>query len=140
MQTVASEPALQKRLPTSRTSLSSGFADPEMIYITTGLNRGEPEQHRRSGEQKSVRQGRRPSGSPRTAFSALLSRTDNSWSGWIIARRSKPWLSPDTTSADDVYATLLNAELDTSEKIYSIYVIAEADALEVFMLNVPCRD
>lgn len=45
------------------------------------------------------------------------------------------WLSPATSSADTVFATLLNAELDTGIKIYSIHVIADDDKLDVFMLS-----
>lgn len=45
------------------------------------------------------------------------------------------WLSYDTCSADAVYATLLNAELDTRVKIYGIHVIAAGDKLDVFMLS-----
>jgi phthiocerol/phthiodiolone dimycocerosyl transferase-like enzyme len=45
------------------------------------------------------------------------------------------WLSPETCSADTMYATLLNAELDTQDKIYSIHVIADADKLDVFILS-----
>ncbi|QIO98554.1 phthiocerol/phthiodiolone dimycocerosyl transferase family protein [Bradyrhizobium symbiodeficiens] len=45
------------------------------------------------------------------------------------------WLSADTCSADAVYATLLNSELDTQVKIYGIHVIADGDKLDVFMLT-----
>jgi hypothetical protein len=45
------------------------------------------------------------------------------------------WFSSETCSADTVYATLLNADLDTQEKIYSIHVIAGSDKLDVFMLS-----
>ncbi len=45
------------------------------------------------------------------------------------------WLPADATSADAVYANLLNAELDTGASIYSIHVIADDDALDVFMLS-----
>ncbi len=43
------------------------------------------------------------------------------------------WLPADTCSADDVYAMLLNTELDTRTRIYSIYVIADDDRLDVFI-------
>jgi hypothetical protein len=45
------------------------------------------------------------------------------------------WLSPDQCSVDALYETLLNAELNTLEKIYSIHVIAADDGIEVFMLS-----
>jgi hypothetical protein len=45
------------------------------------------------------------------------------------------WLSSETTSADTVYAKLLNARLDTSAALYTIHVIADDDALDVFMLS-----
>ncbi len=45
------------------------------------------------------------------------------------------WLPSATTSADAVYATLLNADLDTKARIYSIHVIATPDGLDVFMLT-----
>ncbi|ALP66107.1 phthiocerol/phthiodiolone dimycocerosyl transferase family protein [Paraburkholderia caribensis] len=45
----------------------------------------------------------------------------------------KAWLPSDMYSADDVYAKLLNAELDTRVSVYSIHVIAGDDALEVFI-------
>jgi hypothetical protein len=45
------------------------------------------------------------------------------------------WLSSETSSADAVYAKLLNAELDTSAGIYTIHVIADDNALDVFMLS-----
>jgi hypothetical protein len=45
------------------------------------------------------------------------------------------WLSSRTSSADAVYAKLLNAELDTGVGIYTIHVIADDDALDVFMLS-----
>jgi hypothetical protein len=43
------------------------------------------------------------------------------------------WLPSDMYSADDVYARLLNAELDTRIRVYGIYVIAGDDTLDVFM-------
>ena len=45
------------------------------------------------------------------------------------------WLSSETCSADAVYARLLNAPLDTAANVYSIHVIADDDALDVFMLS-----
>jgi phthiocerol/phthiodiolone dimycocerosyl transferase-like enzyme len=45
------------------------------------------------------------------------------------------WLPADAWSADAVYATLVNTGLDTRARIYSIHVIADADALDVFMLS-----
>jgi hypothetical protein len=45
------------------------------------------------------------------------------------------WVSPETCSADALYAALLNAELDTRKSIYRVHVIAGADALDVFMLS-----
>jgi hypothetical protein len=60
--------------------------------------------------------------------------------GQFVARTdSSPavesWLSADMCSADGLYAKLLNAELDTRKKIYSIHVIAGDDTLDVFMLS-----
>ncbi|MEJ0002887.1 MAG: hypothetical protein WDN30_03755 [Pararobbsia sp.] len=45
------------------------------------------------------------------------------------------WLSSDTCSAEALYATLLNAELDTRTRIYSVHVIASDDSLDIFMLS-----
>lgn len=45
------------------------------------------------------------------------------------------WLSSDTCTADALYATLLNAGLDTRVRIYSIHVIFDDDGLDVFMLS-----
>jgi hypothetical protein len=45
------------------------------------------------------------------------------------------WLSSETSSADAIYAKLLNAELDTSACVYRIHVIAAADSLDVFLLS-----
>jgi len=45
------------------------------------------------------------------------------------------WLPAGTCSAAALYATLLNAELDTRVKIYGIHVLAAADALDVFLLS-----
>jgi hypothetical protein len=45
------------------------------------------------------------------------------------------WMCADTCSADAVYATLLNAGLDTRSRLYSLYVIAGDDTLDVFMLS-----
>jgi hypothetical protein len=45
------------------------------------------------------------------------------------------WLSSDTCSADALYASLLNAGLDTRVRIYSIHVIVDDDGLDVFMLS-----
>lgn len=45
------------------------------------------------------------------------------------------WLPAERGSAEDVYATLLNAELDTSESLYAIHVIAAAERLDVFLLT-----
>ncbi len=45
------------------------------------------------------------------------------------------WLSAETHSADAVYAKLLNARLDTRANVYSIHVIADDNALDVFMLS-----
>lgn len=45
------------------------------------------------------------------------------------------WLSSDTCSADEMYATLLNADLDTRATLYSVHVIADRDALDVFLLT-----
>ncbi len=45
------------------------------------------------------------------------------------------WLSSDTCSADALYATLLNAALDTRVRVYSIHVIVDDDGLDVFMLS-----
>jgi hypothetical protein len=58
----------------------------------------------------------------------FVARTDNS-------PAVESWLSADTCSADGLYAKLLNAELDTRIKIYSIHVIAGDDTLDVFMLS-----
>ncbi|OUL79615.1 phthiocerol/phthiodiolone dimycocerosyl transferase family protein [Paraburkholderia hospita] len=43
------------------------------------------------------------------------------------------WLPSNQYSADDVYAKLLNAKLDTRISVYSIHVIAGDDTLEVFV-------
>lgn len=43
------------------------------------------------------------------------------------------WLPAATTSGDEMYAQLLNASLDTRERIYTIHVIAAPDALDIFM-------
>jgi hypothetical protein len=53
----------------------------------------------------------------------FVARTDNS-------QAVESWLSADTCSADGLYAKLLNAELNTRIKIYSIHVIAGDDTLE----------
>ena len=45
------------------------------------------------------------------------------------------WLSSETSSAEAIYAKLLNSKLDTSRRLYSIHVIAADDALDVFMLS-----
>ncbi|MGY3602659.1 MULTISPECIES: phthiocerol/phthiodiolone dimycocerosyl transferase family protein [unclassified Bradyrhizobium] len=45
------------------------------------------------------------------------------------------WATPETCSVDALFATLLNAELDTSKGIYRIHVISAADALDIFMLS-----
>lgn len=45
------------------------------------------------------------------------------------------WLPSDTHSPDSVYTMLLNAPLDTRARLYSVYVIAGDEALDVFMLS-----
>jgi hypothetical protein len=45
------------------------------------------------------------------------------------------WLPVGTSSADAIYAKLLNAELDTSASVYKIHVIAVADGLDIFLLS-----
>ena len=45
------------------------------------------------------------------------------------------WLSRDACTAEAMYARLLNAELDTAATLYSIHVIADSDALDVFLLT-----
>jgi hypothetical protein len=45
------------------------------------------------------------------------------------------WVSSRQCSVDSLYAKLLNAELDTAVKIYSIHVIGSDDGLDVFMLT-----
>jgi hypothetical protein len=60
--------------------------------------------------------------------------------GQFMARRDdggsvQAWLSLGTSSADAMYAELLNAHLDTSEALYQIHVIAADDALDIFMLS-----
>ncbi len=45
------------------------------------------------------------------------------------------WLSPDTCSTDALYAKLLNADLDTTATLYSVHVIADRNALDVFLLT-----
>jgi len=45
------------------------------------------------------------------------------------------WLPAGTTTAEAVYATLLNAPLDTGQRIYAIHVIAGEAGLDVFMLS-----
>ena len=57
-----------------------------------------------------------------------VERTDN----WQAV---ESWLSADRCSADGLYAKLLNAELDTRKKVYSIHVIAGDDTRDVFMLS-----
>jgi hypothetical protein len=58
----------------------------------------------------------------------FMERTDN----WQAV---ESWLSADRCSADVLYEKLLNAELDTRKKVYSIHVIAGDDTLDVFMLS-----
>ncbi|RFU48370.1 phthiocerol/phthiodiolone dimycocerosyl transferase family protein [Paraburkholderia sp. DHOC27] len=60
--------------------------------------------------------------------------------GQIVEREDdfsavEAWLPAHTYSAEDVYATLLNAQLDTRVKVFSIYVLAADDGLDVFMLS-----
>lgn len=45
------------------------------------------------------------------------------------------WLSAETSSADGLYAILLNSRLDTRAQVYAVHVIAAADALDIFMLS-----
>jgi len=45
------------------------------------------------------------------------------------------WLSSDSCSAGALYAKLLNAELDTHARLYSIHVLVEDEGLDVFMLS-----
>jgi hypothetical protein len=45
------------------------------------------------------------------------------------------WLSSETSSADALYAQLLNAEIDTNMRIYEIHVIADVDGLDIFLLS-----
>jgi len=45
------------------------------------------------------------------------------------------WLPADACTADAMYETLLNADLDTRKQIYSIHVIEGDNALDVFMLT-----
>jgi hypothetical protein len=50
-------------------------------------------------------------------------------------RAVQSWLDAEPWSADAMFALLLNAELDTRKRIYSIHVIASRDALDVFFLS-----
>lgn len=43
------------------------------------------------------------------------------------------WRTDATSTADELYARLLNAALDTTERIYAIHVIAAPDGLDIFM-------
>lgn len=133
MQGIASEPASQKRLPTSR-QVYRQASPTEMIYITTGLIVVS-----RSSIAGTVSRDQFDKAVAYLEARYRILRSvveDGQFVERVDDRPSvEAWLSPDTTSADDVYATLLNAELDTRDKIYSIYVIAGADALEVFMLT-----
>jgi hypothetical protein len=45
------------------------------------------------------------------------------------------WLPSKISSADAVYAKLLNAQLDTSVQMYTIHVIADEEKIDVFMLS-----
>jgi hypothetical protein len=45
------------------------------------------------------------------------------------------WASPDTCSPDALYMQLLNAQLDTRQCIYQVYVIASEQELDVFLLS-----
>lgn len=58
----------------------------------------------------------------------FIARTDD-------ASAVKSWSSPESCSADALYATLLNAELDTRRAVYRVHVIAGGDTLDVFMLS-----
>jgi hypothetical protein len=68
-------------------------------------------------------------------YSILRAAVDN---GQFVARidgRSSiaAWLSPQTSSAEAVFSRLLNAELDTNTMMYAIYVIANDNALDIFV-------
>lgn len=58
----------------------------------------------------------------------FVERTDH-------ASAIQAWLPADKWSADALYAMLLNAGLDTRKSVYSVYVIAGHDTLDVFMLS-----
>lgn len=58
----------------------------------------------------------------------FIERVDN-------ASALQSWLSADQWSADAMYAVLLDAGLDTRKRLYSVYVIASDDALDVFILS-----
>jgi len=58
----------------------------------------------------------------------FVERTDD-------ASATDMWASAETCSADALYAKLLNAQLDTRQNIYRLYVIAGAQDLDVFMLS-----
>jgi hypothetical protein len=49
--------------------------------------------------------------------------------------RLESWLSPAACPAEDMYAKLLNTELDARTALYSVHVIADRDALMIFMLT-----
>ncbi|KXU93236.1 hypothetical protein CR51_29625 [Caballeronia megalochromosomata] len=61
-------------------------------------------------------------------FGEFVERTDD-------ASAVEAWLSRESCTADAVYATLLDAGLDTRKKLYSIRVIAGNDTLDIFMLS-----
>lgn len=45
------------------------------------------------------------------------------------------WLCSKTSSPDAMYGKLLNAELNTSARVYTIHVITDGNTLDVFMLS-----
>lgn len=58
----------------------------------------------------------------------FVERTDN-------RSAVESWLAPDACSVDALYATLLNADLDTRASLYSVHVVADRNALDVFLLT-----
>jgi hypothetical protein len=72
-----------------------------------------------------------------TRYGILRSAVEN---GQFIERVDttssvEAWLCSKTSSADAVFAKLLNAELDTNARVYTIHVIADGKTLDVFMLS-----
>lgn len=45
------------------------------------------------------------------------------------------WLASTTTDAAELYDRLLNADLDLTQSIYTVHVLADADGLDIFLLT-----